>query len=161
MIGNKVEVQNSVIIESIIGDKTKVGPFAYIRPGNRVGNDVRIGDFVELKNSSIGDKTKISHLSYVGDAIVGRNTNIGCGAITVNYNGKVKSRTIIGNNAFIGCNVNLIAPVEVKDNSYIAAGSTITSDVPEYSLAIARERQVIKEEWVKKRGMEREEKAGE
>ncbi|NLC69042.1 MAG: bifunctional UDP-N-acetylglucosamine diphosphorylase/glucosamine-1-phosphate N-acetyltransferase GlmU [Clostridiaceae bacterium] len=161
VIGNKVEVQNSVIIESIIGDKTKVGPFAYIRPGNRVGNDVRIGDFVELKNSSIGDKTKISHLSYVGDAIVGRNTNIGCGAITVNYNGKVKSRTIIGNNAFIGCNVNLIAPVEVKDNSYIAAGSTITSDVPEYSLAIARERQVIKEEWVKKRGMEREEKAGE
>jgi bifunctional UDP-N-acetylglucosamine pyrophosphorylase/glucosamine-1-phosphate N-acetyltransferase len=155
VIGNRVEIQNSVVVESVIGDKTTVGPFAYIRPGSRVGNNVKIGDFVELKNSSIGDKTKIPHLSYIGDTSIGRNTNIGCGTITVNYNGKVKNRTVIGDNAFVGCNVNLIAPVEVKDNSYIAAGSTITDDVPGYSLAIARERQVIKEGWVRKRGMER------
>jgi bifunctional UDP-N-acetylglucosamine pyrophosphorylase/glucosamine-1-phosphate N-acetyltransferase len=157
VIGNRVEIQNSVIIESVIEDETEIGPFAYIRPGSRVGNDVKIGDFVEIKNSSIGDKTKISHLAYIGDAIIGRNVNIGGGVITVNYDGKKKNKTVIGDNAFVGCNVNLIAPVEVKDNSYIAAGSTITDDVPEYSLAIARERQVIKEGWVKKRGMERKE----
>ncbi|NSW92536.1 MAG: bifunctional UDP-N-acetylglucosamine diphosphorylase/glucosamine-1-phosphate N-acetyltransferase GlmU [Firmicutes bacterium] len=156
-IGNGVEFVNSIVVESVIGDKTTVGPFAYIRPGNEIGNNVKIGDFVELKKSVIGDKTKIPHLAYIGDAIVGRNTNIACGVITVNYNGKEKNRTIIGNNAFVGCNVNLIAPVEVKDNSYIAAGSTITDDIPEYSLAIARERQVIKEDWVRKKGMERKE----
>ena len=156
-IGDEVEIINTVIIESTIGDKTSVGPFAYIRPGNRIGRNVKVGDFVELKKSNIGDKTKIPHLSYIGDTTVGRNTNIACGVITVNYNGKEKNRTVIGDNAFVGCNVNLIAPVEVKDNSYIAAGSTITDEVPEYSLAIARERQVIKEDWVKKKNMERKE----
>lgn len=156
-IGNGVKIMNSVVVESVIGDKTSVGPFAYIRPGNRIGANVKIGDFVELKNSVIEDKVKIPHLSYIGDTNVGKNVNIACGVITVNYNGKGKNRTIIGNNAFVGCNSNLIAPVKVEDNSYIAAGSTITDDVPEYSLAIARERQVIKENWVKKRGMERKE----
>ncbi len=154
-IGDGVEITNSIVVESVIGDKTSVGPFAYIRPGNRIGSNVKIGDFVELKKSIIGDKTKIPHLSYIGDTSVGKNTNIACGVITVNYDGKEKNKTDIGNNAFVGCNVNLIAPVTVKDNSYIAAGSTITDEVPEYSLAIARERQVIKEDWVKKRGMER------
>jgi len=158
IIGNGVNISQSTILESSIGDETSIGPFAYIRPGTQVGKKVKIGDFVELKNSTIGDKTKIPHLTYIGDATIGRNTNIGCGVITVNYNGKVKNRTVVGNNAFVGCNVNLIAPVEVKDNSYIAAGSTITDDVPEYSLAIARERQVIKDNWVKKKGMERKEK---
>ena len=153
-----MNISQSTILESSIGDETSIGPFAYIRPGTEVGKKVKIGDFVELKNSTIGDKTKIPHLTYIGDATIGRNTNIGCGVITVNYNGKVKNRTVVGNNAFVGCNVNLIAPVEVKDNSYIAAGSTITDDVPEYSLAIARERQVIKDNWVKKKGMERKEK---
>ncbi|HHY23162.1 MAG TPA: bifunctional UDP-N-acetylglucosamine diphosphorylase/glucosamine-1-phosphate N-acetyltransferase GlmU, partial [Clostridiaceae bacterium] len=154
-IGSCVEIVNSIVVESVIGNNTSIGPFAYIRPENRIGSNVKIGDFVELKKSVIGDKTKIPHLSYIGDTTVGKNTNIACGVITVNYNGKEKNRTDIGNNTFVGCNVNLIAPVKVEDNSYIAAGSTITDDVPEYSLAIARERQVIKEDWVKKRGMER------
>lgn len=156
-IGNSVEVNSSIILQSTVGSDTHIGPFAYIRPDCVIGEKAKIGDFVEVKKSVIGDKTKIPHLTYIGDAEVGRNTNIACGVITVNYNGKKKSKTIVGNNAFIGCNVNLVAPVTVEDNAYIAAGSTITDDVPEYSLAIARERQVVKEEWVIKRGMERKE----
>lgn len=157
-IGNGTKINNSVMIDSSIGENTDIGPFAYIRPESSIGNKVKIGDFVEIKKSTIGDKTKIPHLAYIGDADIGRNTNIACGVITVNYDGKKKHKTIIGNNAFVGCNVNLVAPVEVKDNSYIAAGSTITEEVPEYSLAIARSRQVNKEDWVKRRGMERIEK---
>ncbi|HHW48226.1 MAG TPA: bifunctional UDP-N-acetylglucosamine diphosphorylase/glucosamine-1-phosphate N-acetyltransferase GlmU [Clostridiaceae bacterium] len=154
-VGNGTEINSSVILNSTIGNDVRVGPFAYIRPESVIGNNVKIGDFVEIKKSVVGDKTKIPHLAYIGDAEIGKNTNIACGVITVNYDGKKKSKTIIGNNSFVGCNVNLIAPVEVKDNSYIAAGSTITEEVPEYALAIARERQVIKENWVIKRGMER------
>ncbi|HOJ11643.1 MAG TPA: bifunctional UDP-N-acetylglucosamine diphosphorylase/glucosamine-1-phosphate N-acetyltransferase GlmU [Clostridiales bacterium] len=155
-IGDRVQISSSVIIESSVGNDACVGPFAYIRPESRIGQNVKIGDFVEIKKSVIGGKTKIPHLAYIGDAEVGDNTNIGCGVITVNYNGKEKNKTIIGNNAFVGCNVNLVAPVEVKDNAYIAAGSTITEEVPEYSLAIARERQVIKDNWVIKKGMKRD-----
>jgi len=154
-VGNGTEVNSSVILNSTIGNDVRIGPFAYIRPESVIGNNVKIGDFVEIKKSVVGDKTKIPHLAYIGDAEIGKNTNIACGVITVNYDGKKKNKTIVGNNSFVGCNVNLIAPVEVKDNSYIAAGSTITEDVPEYSLAIARERQVIKENWVIKKGMER------
>lgn len=152
-VGNKVEVKNSVILESSIDDDTKVGPFAYVRPGSNIGKNVKIGDFVEIKKSSIGDGTKISHLTYVGDAEVGKKVNLGCGVVVVNYDGQKKHKTIIGDNSFIGCNVNLVSPVEVKKNAYIAAGSTITSEVPENSLAIARNRQVIKEGWVLKRGL--------
>ncbi len=155
VIGNNVEVNNSIVLESSIGDGTKVGPFAYIRPGSVVGCNVKIGDFVELKKADIGDKTKISHLTYVGDAKVGKNVNIGCGVVFVNYDGKQKHKTIVGDNAFIGCNTNLVAPVTVGNDSYIAAGSTITEEVPEHALAIARERQVNKEGWVIKRGMQR------
>jgi len=157
-IGNRVEFANSVAFESFIDDDAKIGPFAYLRPGSKIGKKVKIGDFVEVKNSVIGDKTKVPHLAYIGDAEIGRNTNIACGVITVNYNGKVKSKTIVGSNSFIGCNVNLVAPVEVKDNAYIAAGSTITEEVPENSLAIARSRQIIKEDWVIRKGMQRKEK---
>lgn len=154
-VGNNVQIQNSVIISSSIGDGASIGPFAYIRPESVIGENVKIGDFVEVKKSIIGNRTKIPHHSYIGDAEIGENTNIGCGVITVNYNGKEKNKTIIGNNAFVGCNVNLVAPVKVSDNSYIAAGSTITETVPEYSLAIARERQINKENWVIKKGMHR------
>lgn len=154
-IGNGVEVMNSVILESNIDDDTHVGPFAYLRPGCVVGKHVKIGDFVEVKKSVIGDKTKVSHLTYVGDAEIGKNVNLGCGVVFVNYDGKNKNKTIVGDNAFIGCNVNLVSPVTVKDNAYIAAGSTITEEVPENSLAIARERQVIKENWVIKKDMKR------
>jgi bifunctional UDP-N-acetylglucosamine pyrophosphorylase / glucosamine-1-phosphate N-acetyltransferase len=154
-IGNKVEVNNSIAIESSIDDDTHIGPFAYLRPGSNIGKEVKIGDFVEVKKSTIGDFTKVSHLTYIGDAEIGKNVNLGCGVVVVNYDGKKKNKTIVGNNSFIGCNVNLISPVEVKDNAYVAAGSTITDEVPENSLAIARCRQVIKEDWVVKKEMKR------
>ncbi|HHX17992.1 MAG TPA: bifunctional UDP-N-acetylglucosamine diphosphorylase/glucosamine-1-phosphate N-acetyltransferase GlmU [Clostridium sp.] len=152
-VGNKVGIKNSVVIESCIDDETQIGPFAYLRPGSNIGKNVKIGDFVEIKKSSIGDGTKISHLTYVGDAEVGKKVNLGCGVVVVNYDGQRKHKTTIGDNSFVGCNVNLISPVEVKNNAYIAAGSTITDEVPENSLAIARNRQVIKENWVLKKGI--------
>lgn len=154
-IGNNVEVANSVANDSSVGDDTHIGPFAYIRPGSVVGSHVKIGDFVEVKKSVIGDKTKISHLTYVGDAEVGSNVNIGCGVVFVNYDGKNKNKTVVGDNSFIGCNVNLVSPVVVNKDAYIAAGSTITDEVPENSLAIARERQVIKQDWVTKKDLKR------
>jgi len=152
-IGNNVEINSSVILESIVDDNTHVGPFAYIRPESKIGKNVKIGDFVEVKKSVIGDGTKASHLTYIGDAEVGCNVNFGCGTVIVNYDGKKKHKTIIGDNAFIGCNSNLVSPVEIKKNAYIAAGSTITEEVPENSLAIARARQVVKENYVKEKGM--------
>lgn len=152
-VSNSVEVKNSVVLESTVDEGTSIGPFAYIRPGSTIGKKVKIGDFVEVKKSVIGDKTKISHLTYVGDAEVGSNVNLGCGVVVVNYDGKKKYKTKIGDNCFVGCNVNLISPVEVKSNAYVAAGSTITDEVPENSLAIARARQVVKEEWVTKKGI--------
>lgn len=154
-IGNNVEVANSVAINSSIGDETHVGPFAYLRPGSVIGSKVKIGDFVEIKKSIIGDRTKISHLTYVGDAEIGQNVNIGCGVVVVNYDGVHKNKTVVGDNSFIGCNTNLVSPVVVHNDAYIAAGSTITEDVPEYSLAIARERQVIKQDWVTKKNLKR------
>ena len=155
-IGNNVEVANSVAVDSSIGDETHVGPFAYLRPGSVVGSKVKIGDFVEIKKSFIGDRTKISHLTYIGDAEIGRNVNVGCGVVVVNYDGKHKNKTIVEDNCFIGCNTNLVSPVTVHSGAYTAAGSTITDAVPENSLAIARERQVIKHDWVSKKGMNRE-----
>lgn len=151
IIGNRVDITSSVITETTIGDDCHVGPFAYTRPGSRIGNDIKIGDFVEIKNSNIGDGTKISHLTYVGDADVGRNVNLGCGVVFVNYDGRRKYRTVVEDNAFIGCNTNLVAPVKVGRRGYTAAGSTITQDVPEDTLAIARSRQTNKEGWVSKR----------
>lgn len=150
VIGNGVQLQASVVLDSRIGDKTTVGPYAYLRPGSVIGNSVRIGDFVEIKNSTIGDGTKISHLTYVGDAEVGNDVNLGCGVVFVNYDGVKKHRTVVEDKAFIGCNVNLVAPVRVGQEAYIAAGSTITEDVPGKALAIARERQVNKEGWVER-----------
>ncbi|NMB33752.1 MAG: bifunctional UDP-N-acetylglucosamine diphosphorylase/glucosamine-1-phosphate N-acetyltransferase GlmU [Clostridium sp.] len=143
---------NSVVCKSIVDENTNIGPFAYIRPGSHIGREVKIGDFVEIKKSKIGDGTKISHLTYVGDAEIGKNVNLGCGVVVVNYDGQKKNKTVVGDNSFVGCNVNLISPVEVGDNAYVAAGSTITDSVPENSLAIARERQIIKADWVTKRG---------
>jgi len=148
IIKSNVTIQSSVILESTVGEETTVGPFAYIRPQTTVGNKVKVGDFVELKKSTIGDGTKISHLTYIGDAEVGEKCNFGCGTVVVNYDGVNKHKTIVGNNSFIGCNSNLIAPVEVEENTYIAAGSTITKKVPKNSLAIARARQENKENWV-------------
>ena len=147
VIGNNTKVNASQIYESSVGDDTAVGPFAYVRPNCRIGSDVKVGDFVEIKNSVIGDATKISHLTYIGDSDVGKRINFGCGTVTVNYDRAKKFRTVIEDDAFIGCNTNLIAPVTVGNGAYIAAGSTITEDVPAHSLSIARVRQSNKENW--------------
>lgn len=154
---------NSVIEDSVIGDNVKlnqtqceqceiknganIGPFVHIRPNSVIGDSVHLGNFVEVKNSNIDTGTKVSHLTYVGDSDVGKRVNFGCGTVTVNYSGKAKYRTTIGDDAFIGCNTNLVAPVTVGDGAYTAAGSTITEDVPEDSLGIARARQVNKIGW--------------
>ncbi len=151
VIGDNTEVISSVITDSKIGSGTHVGPFAYVRPNCTVGEGVKVGDFVELKNSNIDDGTKISHLTYIGDSDVGKNVNFGCGTVTCNYDGKHKYRTKIGDNCFVGCNTNFVSPINVGDNAYIAAGSTITEDIPADALSIARARQVNKEEWTKKK----------
>lgn len=155
IIESDVTIQSSVILESSVGQGTTVGPFAYIRPETVIGKHARIGDFVEIKKSTIGDNTKVSHLTYIGDAEVGSGCNFGCGTVVVNYDGKNKYKTVIGNNSFIGCNTNLVSPVKVNDNTYIAAGSTITYEVPEGALAIARAKQVNKEGWVLKKGLKK------
>lgn len=133
-----------------IGEDCEIGPNSYIREGCVLEDKVKIGSFVEIKKAIIGKGTKVPHLSYMGDCKIGPNTNIGCGTITCNYDGFNKSETVIGENCFVGSNSNFIAPVKVGDNSFIAAGSTITDDVPADSLAIARERQTNKEGWNKK-----------
>jgi len=150
-LGDRVVFKSSFAQQSQVGNDCTVGPFANLRPGSRLNDRVKIGDFVEVKNSSIGEKTSVAHLTYIGDSDVGEHVNFGCGTVTVNYDGTAKYRTVIGDNVFIGCNTNLVAPVTVHDNAYIAAGSTITEDVPAGALAIARERQVVKEGWVAKR----------
>lgn len=144
-VGDGTVVENSVVVKSQIGKHTQIGPYAFLRPGSQIGSECRIGDFVEVKNSEIADGSKVSHLSYVGDSQVGRDVNVGCGVVFVNYDGIHKTRTTIGDGAFIGCNTNLISPVKVGDGAYIAAGATITKDVPENSLVIARAREVVKE----------------
>ncbi len=148
-IGRNVLIRNSVIEESEIGNGTTVGPFAYLRPNCKVGENCKIGDFVEVKNSNIGNGSKASHLTYVGDSDVGENVNLGCGVVFVNYDGTNKFRSKVEDGAFVGCNVNLVSPVNIGKNGYIAAGSTVTKDVPEDSLFIAREEPRIIPEWVK------------
>nr|WP_159888068.1 bifunctional UDP-N-acetylglucosamine diphosphorylase/glucosamine-1-phosphate N-acetyltransferase GlmU [Paenibacillus puerhi] len=143
-IGSGVTVKYSVLQDAVVGDGSSVGPFAYLRPGADLGQNVKIGDFVEIKNAKLGDDTKVSHLSYIGDAEIGKNVNFGCGAITVNYDGFNKQLTEVEDDAFVGSNVNLIAPVKVGKGAYVVAGSTITQNVEPGDLAIARERQTNK-----------------
>lgn len=150
-VGDETEVNASQINESSIGRRTHVGPFAYVRPNSRIGDDIKVGDFVEVKNSAIGDGTKISHLTYVGDSDVGKKVNFGCGTVTTNYDGFHKYRCTIEDESFIGCNTNLVAPVTVGKGSYIAAGATITKDVPEDALAVARVKQENKDGWAARR----------
>ena len=146
-VGDESVVNASQAFDSAIGRGANIGPFAYIRPGCKLGSHVKVGGYVELKKVKVGDGTKIPHLSYVGDADVGSRVNISCGAITANYNGAQKNRTKIGDDAFIGCNVNMIAPVDIGDGAYIAAGSTVNKSVPQDALAIARARQENKPGW--------------
>ena len=150
-IGNGVVFNASQASESVVEDDAKIGPFTQLRPNSYICKKVKIGDFVEVKNSTIGEGTSISHLTYVGDSDVGRHVNFGCGVVTVNYDGTNKNRTTIGDYAFIGCNTNLVAPVKVGDGAYTAAGSTITKDVPGGDLGIARARQENKPEWAKEK----------
>lgn len=148
-VGSNTVVNHSLVYDSKIGEETTVGPFAHLRGHAVIGNRNRIGNFVEVKNSSTGDDTKAAHLSYIGDATVGHNVNFGCGSITVNYDGKLKHRTTIGDDVFIGCNVNLIAPISIGNEVFLAAGSTVTDDVPTGSFTIARNRQVNKSDYAK------------
>lgn len=144
-IGSNVKVKQSVIDDSTVGDNVKIGPFAQLRPGAQISDEVKVGNFVEVKNSTVKTGAKLPHLSYIGDATIGERTNVGCGSVTVNYDGKNKFKTTIGQDAFIGCNTNLIAPVRVGDRALTAAGSVITDEVPDDSFAIARSRQTTKE----------------
>lgn len=149
-IGNGNDIQSTVITESKVGNGCKIGPMAYLRPGTALADNVKIGDFVEVKKSQVGEGSKIPHLSYVGDSIVGSKVNIGCGTITCNYDGVHKYQTVIKDGAFIGSNTNLVAPVTVEENAFIGAGSTITKDVPDSALAVTRADLRVKENWRKK-----------
>jgi len=142
-------IRQSVTDSAVIGAHTEVGPFAYLRPGTVIGDRCRVGDFVEIKNATLGNDTKVAHLAYIGDADVGSGVNYSCGAITANYDGKNKFRTTIKDGAFIGSNVNLVAPVTIGEGAFAAAGSTITDDLPGDALGIARARQVQKLNWKK------------
>jgi bifunctional UDP-N-acetylglucosamine pyrophosphorylase / glucosamine-1-phosphate N-acetyltransferase len=154
VFGEKVTVEDGAVIHAFshlagahVGKKCSVGPFARLRPGTRLGEGARIGNFVETKEAAIGDGAKANHLSYIGDASVGANANIGAGTITCNYDGAAKHRTTIGNEAFIGSNTALVAPVEIGDGAYVGSGSVITGNVPADALALARARQVVKKNW--------------
>ena len=147
-IADGAEIQSSVLLDSSVGEGTKVGPFAYVRPGSRVGANCKVGDFVEIKNSSFGDGSKASHLTYIGDSDVGSGVNLGCGVVFVNYDGTNKYRSTVGDGAFIGCNSNLVSPVNVGEGAYVAAGSTVTEDVEGDALYIARARGIQKQGWV-------------
>ena len=154
-IGDDVSIDNSVILDSSVGSNTSVGPFAYIRPGSTIGEACKVGDFVEVKNASMGNGSKSAHLTYIGDADIGENVNLGCGVVFVNYDGKNKHRSTVGDGCFIGCNVNLVSPVDVGDGAYIAAGSTVTKDVPKDALSVGRTRQKNIENWATQRGLYR------
>lgn len=144
-IGSGTTIKSSYLENSIIGENCQIGPYSHLRPNCTIGDNCHIGNFVEVKNSTVGEGTKANHLAYIGDADVGQNCNIGCGAIFVNYNGKNKNRTTVGNNCFIGSNCNIIAPVKVADRSYICAGTTLTVDTSPNDFVIGRARETIKE----------------
>ncbi len=148
-VGNSVRLNNVQAFDSVVEDGATIGPFAQLRPNSHIGKRVKIGDFVEIKNSNIGEKTSVAHLTYLGDSDVGRGVNFGCGCVTANYDGINKYRTVIGDDAFIGCNTNLIAPVEIGDNAATGAGSTITKNVPANALAVERAETRIIENWEK------------
>lgn len=150
-VGNRVTLQNSVAVESVIGDDCLIGPFAYLRPGTELGQGVKVGDFVEIKKSIVGNGSKVPHLSYIGDAVLGEKVNIGAGTITCNYDGSKKWTTQVGDAAFIGSNTNLVAPVSVGERAITGAGSTITKDVPAGSLGIERAKQKVLKEWADKK----------
>ena len=149
-VGDNTEVNSTQIRSSVLEKNVKIGPWSQVRPGCVIHEGCKIGDYVEIKNSEVGARTAVAHLTYIGDADVGEGVNFGCGCCIANYNGQHKHRTKIGDHAFIGCNTNLIAPVELEDFAYTAAGTTVNKNVPEYALAIGRAKQENIEGWVKK-----------
>ena len=153
IIKDDVVIKSSFIEDSFIDEKTTIGPYAHLRPKSKLGKKVKIGNFVEVKNSTMGIGSKASHLSYVGDSDIGNDVNIGCGVVFVNYDGKNKHRSVVKDNAFIGSNSNLVAPVVIEEKGYVATGSTVTEDVPAGALCVARARQVIKANWSYKKGL--------
>ena len=159
VIEDEVKLNYVQAFSSTIDAGVKIGPWVHIRPGSHIKSGVKIGDFVEIKNSTIGEGTAVAHLTYVGDSDVGKKVNFGCGTVTVNYDGIVKSRCVIGDNCFIGCNTNLIAPVKLGKAVYTAAGTTITKDVPDYALAIDRGTVQVKEGYSLRKLKKRLEKA--
>lgn len=150
-IGNQTKILSSMVEQSQIGNKTSIGPYAHIRPESIIGDDVKIGNYVEVKKTYIDTGTRVSHLTYLGDATLGKKVNIGAGTITCNYDGIRKNPTTIEDGVFIGSNNSLVAPVTIGKNSYTAAGSTITNNVPPRSLGIARARQENIGGWVDKK----------
>ncbi len=148
--GSKI-LDHSVIMKSKVGKDVQIGPFAHLRPESSIGDSARIGNFVEVKKSKVGKGTKASHLTYLGDSVIGNNANIGAGTITCNYDGAKKYQTKLGNGVFVGSDVQFIAPVKVGQGAYIGAGSTITDDVPPKALAISRARQTIIKGWASKK----------
>ncbi len=150
IIGDNCNIHSSVIENSIIHNSVSIGPFARLRPNSEIFNEVKIGNFVEIKNSKIGRASKVSHLAYVGDAEIGEDCNIGCGVIFANYDGKNKHKTIVDNHVFIGSNCNIVAPVIIKQDSYICAGTTVTNNVDCGDMVIGRVKQENKPEKAKK-----------
>jgi bifunctional UDP-N-acetylglucosamine pyrophosphorylase/glucosamine-1-phosphate N-acetyltransferase len=140
-IGKNCKIHSSIIEQSNIKNNVSIGPFSRLRPNCEIGEGCKIGNFVEIKNSKLGNSTKVSHLAYVGDSEIGNDCNIGCGVIFANYNGKIKNKIKVGNHVFVGSNSNLIAPVTISDNSYICAGTTVTKDVEADDFVIGRVRQ--------------------
>jgi bifunctional UDP-N-acetylglucosamine pyrophosphorylase/glucosamine-1-phosphate N-acetyltransferase len=152
VIGNSAVIKDSTVIEdSHVGDRASVGPFAHLRPGSEVGPDAKVGNFVEMKKAILGRSSKASHLSYLGDAVIGKAVNIGAGTITCNYDGEKKHLTTIGDNVFVGSDSQLVAPVTIGKGAYVGAGSTITKDVPPWALSLSRTEQKNIRDWVKKK----------
>ena len=143
-VGGGTKIRSTFADNARIGARCEIGPFACLRPGSVVGDGCRVGDFVEVKNSSLGDGVKAAHLAYIGDAAVGGGTNVGCGTVFANYDGREKHRTTVGRNCFLGCNVNLVAPLTLGDGVFVAAGTTVTDDADENSFVIGRSRQQTK-----------------
>lgn len=150
IIDENTIVRHSLVTDSYVGKNTTIGPFAHLRNNTHIGDNCRVGNYVEIKNSVLDTGTKVAHLTYIGDTECGKNVNWGCGCVTVNYDGKYKNKTVVGDNVFIGCNTNLIAPLKVGNNVFIAAGSTITDDIPDEAFSIAREKQITKEDYARK-----------
>ena len=147
-VGSNSKLNNTQSFNSQIGSSVTAGPFVHIRPGTTIEDNVHIGNFVEVKNSYVDKGSKLPHLLYVGDSDVGKDVNFGCGCVTVNYDGRNKSRTVVKDGAFIGWNTYIVAPVTIGENAFTAAGSTITEDIPDNALAIARSKQTVKKDWV-------------